>query len=100
MFLAITHRLDSRQRQRAAIRAVIAAGGLILGFAIFGELVLRYLEVSIESLSIAGGLLLLLVALGDAARHRLPDRRLGGRRAGRQLATPARRGAGGDRPRR
>jgi len=63
VFLAITHRLDARQRQRAAIRAVIAAGGLILGFAIFGELVLRYLEVSVESLSIAGGLLLLLVAL-------------------------------------
>ncbi|MFL5979825.1 MAG: MarC family protein [Gaiellaceae bacterium] len=63
VFLAITHRLDSRQRQRAAIRAVIAAGGLILGFAMFGELVLRYLDVSIESLSIAGGLLLLLVAL-------------------------------------
>ena len=63
VFLAITHRLDSRQRQRAAIRAVIAAGGLILGFAIFGELVLRYLHVSIASLSIAGGLLLLLVAL-------------------------------------
>ena len=52
-----------RERQRAAIRAVIAAGALILGFAIFGELVLRYLDVSIESLSIAGGLLLLLVAL-------------------------------------
>jgi len=63
VFLAITHRLDARQRQRAAIRAVIAAGGLILGFAIFGELVLRYLHVSIASLSIAGGLLLLLVAL-------------------------------------
>ena len=42
---------------------MIAAGVLILGFAIFGELVLRYLDVSIESLSIAGGLLLLLVAL-------------------------------------
>jgi MarC family membrane protein len=36
---------------------------LILAFAVFGELVLRYLNISIESLSIAGGLLLLLVAL-------------------------------------
>src|SRR4029079_17734893 len=63
VFLAITHRLHSRQRQRAAIRAVVAAGVLILGFAMFGELVLRYLDVTIESLSIAGGLLLLLVAL-------------------------------------
>jgi len=63
VFLAVTRNLDSRGRQRAAIRAVLAAGTLILGFAIFGELVLRYLDVSIESLSIAGGLLLLLVAL-------------------------------------
>jgi multiple antibiotic resistance protein len=63
IFLAVTRRLQPAERQRAAIQAVIAAGALIVGFAIFGELVLRYLHVSIESLSIAGGLLLLLVAL-------------------------------------
>src|SRR6059058_4529481 len=63
IFLTVTRRLAPRQRQRAAIQAVIAAGALIVGFAIFGELVLRYLHVSISSLSIAGGLLLLLVAL-------------------------------------
>jgi multiple antibiotic resistance protein len=45
------------------VRAVVAAGVLILGFAVFGELVLRYLHVSIGSLSIAGGLLLMLVSL-------------------------------------
>jgi multiple antibiotic resistance protein len=63
IFLAVTSRLAPRQRQRAAVQAVIAAGALIVGFAIFGELVLRYLHVTLESLSIAGGLLLLLVAL-------------------------------------
>ncbi len=63
IFLAITRRLAPAERQQAAVRAALAAGTLILGFAIFGELVLRYLDVSIESLSIAGGLLLLLVAL-------------------------------------
>lgn len=63
IFLTVTQRLDPRERQRAAVQAVIAAGALIVGFAIFGELVLRYLHVTIESLSIAGGLLLLLVAL-------------------------------------
>ena len=42
---------------------MIAAGVLILGFAVFGEIVLRYLHVSLGSLSIAGGLLLMLVAL-------------------------------------
>jgi multiple antibiotic resistance protein len=63
IFVAITRNLTPRQRQQAAMRAVIAAGALIIGFAVFGELVLRYLHVSLGSLSIAGGLLLLLVAL-------------------------------------
>ena len=63
IFVAITRNLTPRQRQRAALRAVLAAGALILGFAVFGELVLRYLHVSLGSLSIAGGLLLMLVAL-------------------------------------
>jgi len=63
VFLSVTRRLTPPERQAAAVRAVVAAGALIVGFAIFGELVLRYLHVSIGSLSIAGGLLLLLVAL-------------------------------------
>jgi multiple antibiotic resistance protein len=63
IFVAITRNLTPKQRQRAALRAVLAAGALILGFAVFGEVVLRYLHVSLGSLSIAGGLLLMLVAL-------------------------------------
>jgi multiple antibiotic resistance protein len=63
IFVAITRALSPRERQRAALRAVAAAGALIVGFAVFGELILRYLHVSLGSLSIAGGLLLMLVAL-------------------------------------
>ena len=63
IFVSITRRLTPRQRQHAALRAVLAAGALIIGFAVFGELILRYLHVSLGSLSIAGGLLLMLVAL-------------------------------------
>src|SRR3712207_1873126 len=63
IFIGLTSRMSPRERQRAALRAVLAAGGLIIGFALFGEVVLDYLGVSVESLSIAGGLLLLLVAL-------------------------------------
>jgi multiple antibiotic resistance protein len=62
-FLAITAGLSPRERRVAALRAVGAAAALVFGFALFGGLVLEYLNVSIESLSIAGGLLLLLVAL-------------------------------------
>jgi multiple antibiotic resistance protein len=63
IFLAVTAGLDPATRRRAALRAVAAAAALVFGFAIFGGLVLRYLHVSIESLSIAGGLVLLLVSL-------------------------------------
>jgi hypothetical protein len=80
VFLAVTHRLDPAERQRAAIRAVIAAGTLILGFAIFGELVLRYLDVSARACPSRRPA---APARGarDAARRRLPDRRLRGRGA-------------------
>jgi multiple antibiotic resistance protein len=63
IFLAVTRRLTPAERRQAALRACLFAGVLILGFATFGQLVLRYLNVSVGSLSIAGGLLLLLVAL-------------------------------------
>jgi multiple antibiotic resistance protein len=62
-FLAVTARLTPGQRRRAALRATFAAGVLIVGFALFGGVILNYLKVSVHSLSIAGGLLLLLVAL-------------------------------------
>jgi multiple antibiotic resistance protein len=63
VFVAITKRMPPKARQRAALRAVLFAGILVLGFAVAGKIVLDYLNVSIEALSIAGGLLLLIVAL-------------------------------------
>jgi multiple antibiotic resistance protein len=63
IFVGLTAALTPRQRANAAIGAVAAATGLIVGFALFGQVILNYLRVSLQSLSIAGGLLLLLVAL-------------------------------------
>jgi multiple antibiotic resistance protein len=63
VFIAMTARLDVAARRRAALRAVLAAGALLIGFALIGRFLLEYLHVSVEALSISGGLLLLLVAL-------------------------------------
>jgi multiple antibiotic resistance protein len=63
IFVTLTRNLEPDARRRAALRASGAALGLVLLFAAGGEAVLRYLGVSIDSLSIAGGLLLLLLAL-------------------------------------
>ena len=63
IFIAVTQKLSSADRRRAAIRATGAAAALVIGFALVGRALFDYLDVSVESLSIAGGLLLALVAL-------------------------------------
>jgi MarC family membrane protein len=63
VFVALTRGMSPRQRRWAVARGIGAAGALIVGFAIFGSVLLGALGVSLGSLSIAGGLLLLLVAL-------------------------------------
>src|SRR4030088_1125854 len=62
MFRSAARRSSSACR-RGAGAAAAAACGLVVVFALFGRLILDYLHVSVESLTIAGGLLLLLVAL-------------------------------------
>jgi multiple antibiotic resistance protein len=94
IFIAMTHALDARARQRAAVLAVLAAGALIIGFALFGGLVLDYLNVSVHSLSIAGGLLLLLVALEMLRGEDYPDEGGAGDIALVPLATPLLAGPG------
>ncbi len=63
IFLALTRDLDLRARRRAAWQATGLAAVLILGFALFGDVVLRVLGISLPALQVAGGLLLALVAL-------------------------------------
>lgn len=63
VFLALTRAKPSQGAQRAAVAASAGALGIVLVFALFGQAVLSYLRVSLASLSIAGGLLLVLVSL-------------------------------------
>jgi multiple antibiotic resistance protein len=63
IFIALTAGRPAPARRRAALDAAATAGGLVVLFALFGRLILDYLHVSVESLMISGGLLLLLVAL-------------------------------------
>lgn len=63
LFVGLTAGQSPRRRRLSALQAAGAAGGLVTGFAIFGRALLGALHVSVPSLTIAGGLLLLLVAL-------------------------------------
>jgi multiple antibiotic resistance protein len=63
LFLALTRDEMPRVRHRAAYVAILVAGAVLAGFAAFGDALIRYLSVSLESLMVAGGVLLFLVAL-------------------------------------
>ena len=63
IFISLTAGRPATARRRSALEAAAVAGGLVAVFALFGRLILDYLHVSVESLTIAGGMLLLLVAL-------------------------------------
>ncbi|PZR69209.1 MAG: antibiotic resistance protein MarC [Candidatus Dormiibacter spiritus] len=62
-FISLTAGRSPAGRRLAAIQAAAAAGILVAGFALFGRLLLDYLGVSVEALTIAGGFLLLLLGL-------------------------------------
>jgi multiple antibiotic resistance protein len=63
VFLALTADLAERQRKRAALQAVGVAAAVVILFALFGQPILKALGISVEALQVAGGLLLVLVAL-------------------------------------
>lgn len=52
-----------KERNQSALKASAVAGCIIAVFAVFGRLILVYLQISVEALQISGGLLLLIVAL-------------------------------------
>ncbi len=63
VFLALSSGSTARVRARYAWQAVLVAFILIFGFALVGRAILGYLHVSLEALTVAGGLLLALIAL-------------------------------------
>jgi multiple antibiotic resistance protein len=63
VFLVLTRLEEPRVRNRAAYVAVLAAGAILAAFAAFGNALIRYLSITLESLMVAGGVLLFVVAL-------------------------------------
>jgi multiple antibiotic resistance protein len=63
LFLGLTRGRSVRTVRRLARQAAIVAFGVIVGFALFGRVILNYTQVQLAALEGAGGLLLLLVSL-------------------------------------
>ena len=63
VFLTLTRDATHATRRRAALQSVSVAAGVILAFALFGQQILHLVGISIQALQVAGGLLLVGVAL-------------------------------------
>ncbi|RUR80123.1 hypothetical protein PCC6912_29830 [Chlorogloeopsis fritschii PCC 6912] len=55
--------MEAQQRNKVIDKAILVAIAVLLLFACAGKFILSYLDVSMASLRVAGGLLLLLIAL-------------------------------------
>ncbi|BDG06047.1 MarC family protein [Anaeromyxobacter oryzae] len=62
-FLAMTREHDARERRATALRASLTAGAVLAVFAIAGEWIFRLLGISLGAFKVAGGVVLLLLAL-------------------------------------
>lgn len=62
IFLSVTEGLPRRARQQVALRACLIAAIVLIGFAFFGNWLLRHLGISLPAFRIGGGLLLFAIA--------------------------------------
>ena len=63
ILLVLTKGMEPAKRNKVIDKAILVAIGVLLLFALGGQFILNYLDVSFGSLRVAGGLLLLLIAL-------------------------------------
>ncbi len=63
IFVVLTKGMEPEQRNNVIDRASLVATSVVLLFAFSGKWILKYLDISMGSLQVAGGLILLLIAL-------------------------------------
>jgi multiple antibiotic resistance protein len=74
-FLAMTANDDVASKRDTARRASVAAGAVLTGFALTGAVIFRVLGISLGAFKIAGGVLLLIMAV-DMLRTRPSEARI------------------------
>ena len=77
IFLAITTHLNKGQKIRIALEGSLVAGAIMIFFALCGVWILHYLNISLTAFRLAGGIILLLVALDMLANKRQARREQG-----------------------
>lgn len=63
LFLGLTEGLSPSKRRILAVKASLVSASVLSAFALFGDRLLLYFDVSLSSFRVAGGLILLIIAL-------------------------------------
>ena len=63
IFLSITQSQNEKEKYQTAIEATLIATIILIFFSIIGQFILSYLNISLESFRIAGGIILFLIAI-------------------------------------
>lgn len=74
IYASLTGGASASQRKAMAYRAVLIAGAILIFFAMFGEALLSFLHIDLDSFRIAGGLMLFMIAL-DMVFEKRTERR-------------------------
>lgn len=69
IYLSITSNVPEANRRRIVNTSMLVALGVAMAFAIVGQTVFRHLGIEIFDFRVAGGIILLLVALADLVGH-------------------------------
>jgi multiple antibiotic resistance protein len=88
VYLGLVSQLDAGARQRIAAEATLTAAGIGVAFLLLGDAILYVLGITVGDFQIAGGLLLLVLAIYDLLHPELPLRQLGVRLGVVPLGTP------------
>ncbi len=75
VFIALSSKLSRKQKITACVEAILVATFILIFFALFGSWLLDYLNVSLASFKISGGIILLLVALDMLSNKRQERKR-------------------------
>ena len=74
LFVALTQGMSAKARRKITIRAIGVAFFVLMLFALFGETVLGFVDISMPAFHVAGGILLFLTALDMLFQRRAKRR--------------------------
>lgn len=74
IYASLTSEANAVQRRSMAYRAVLIAGAILVFFAMFGEALLSFLHIDLDSFRVAGGIMLFIIAI-DMVFEKRTERR-------------------------